>query len=124
MEARAVPAFVAIFVCALPTISVGNDNDGGHVVVPAVAAVAVSVSPMFNEPMEPWIHHKMDEAVREKLEAKFELAVERVREMGECGDLFTRLGADGIDMLKTGLYLPVHSYRHEIVVCGRDPASK
>jgi hypothetical protein len=61
--------------------------------------------------------------VRAKLEAGFDLAVERVREIAACRDLFTQLGEDGIEMLKTGLYLPVRSYRHEVVVCGRDPAT-
>ncbi len=122
MEARAVPLLVAIFVCAQSAILEGNENDGGGVVAPAVAVVAVSGSLGYKPPVEPWIHHKMDPRVREKLEAGFGLAVDRVREIKECADLFTRLGSDGIDMLKTGLYLPVHSYRHEIVVCGRNPA--
>ena len=122
MEARAIPALVAIFVCAQTAISAGNDNDRGGIAAPAVAAVAVSGSLEYHAPVEPWIHHKMDPKVRARLEAGFDLAVERVREIEACADLFTRLGADGIDMLKTGLYLPVFSYRHEIVVCGRDPA--
>ena len=40
-----------------------------------------------------------------------------------CSDLFARLGADGIQTLRTGLYLAPHSYLHEIMVCGRDPLS-
>jgi len=123
MEVRAIPALVAIFVCAQSAISEGNDNDGGGVVAPAVAAVAVSGSLENVVSAEPWIHHKMEPGVRARLEAGFDLAVERVCEIEACADLFTRLGADGIDMLKTGLYLPVHSYRHEIVVCGRNPAT-
>jgi hypothetical protein len=104
-------------------MSAGNENDGGGVVAPAVATVAVSSSLGFNTPVEPWIHHKMEPGVREKLEAGFDLAVERVREIKACANLFTRFGVHGIDMLKTGLYLPVHSYRHEVVVCGRNPAT-
>jgi len=123
MEARAIPALVAIFICAQSAISAGSDNDRGRVVAPAVAAVAVSGSLENAVPVEPWIHHKMEPGVRARLEAGFDLAVERVREIEACADLFTRLGADGIDMLKTGLYLPVHSYRHEIVVCGRNPST-
>ena len=55
--------------------------------------------------------------------AGFRLAVERVREIPACAGLFARLGADPVDTLTTGLYLPPHSYLHEIVVCGRDPIS-
>jgi len=123
MEARAIPALVAIFVCAHSAMSAGNDNDGGGIVAPAVAAVAVSSSPGYTLDVEPWIHPKMEPGARAKLEAGFDLAVERVRENEACADLFTRLGADGINMLKTGLYLPVHSYLHEIAVCGRDPTT-
>jgi len=121
MEARAVPALVAIFVCAHAAMAAGNDNDGGGIVAPAVAAVAVSSSPGYNLDVEPWIHHKMDPGVRAKLEAGFELAVNRVREIEACSALFTRFGVEGMEVLKTGLYLPVHSYRHEIAVCGRNP---
>jgi len=123
MGARAIPALVAIFVCAQPAMSAGNENDGGGVVTQAVAAVAVSSSLEFNQPMEPWIHPKMEPGAREKLEAGFDLAVERVLEIKACADLFTRLGSNGTDMLNTGLYLPVHSYRHEVAVCGRNPAT-
>jgi hypothetical protein len=123
MGTRAIPALVAILVCAHSAILEGNDNDGGRAAAQVVAVVAVSSSYAYNTPVEPWIHKKMDPGVKAKLEAGFDLAVERVREIEACADLFTRLGVDGIDMLKTGLYFPVHSYHHEIAVCGRDPAS-
>lgn len=123
MGARAIPALVAIFVCAQSAMSEGNDKTGGGAVTQTVAVVAVSGSSEYSVPVEPWIHQKMEPSVRAKLEAGFDLAVERVREIEECADLFTELGAIGIEMLNTGLYLPVHSYRHEIAVCGRDPAT-
>jgi hypothetical protein len=123
MEARAVPALVAIFVCTHAAMSAGNDNSEVGIATPTVAAVAVSSSLGHNAPVEPWIHHKMDPGVRTRLEAGFDLAVERVREIEACAGLFTRLGTDGIDMLRTGLYLPVASYHHEIAVCGRNPVA-
>jgi hypothetical protein len=118
-----VPALVAISVCAHSAIWAGARNGGGGVVTSAVATVAVSGDHDHEEIVEPWIHPKMAPEVRAKLEAGFELAVERVREINACGDLFTQLGEDGIDILKTGLYLQVHSYRHEVMVCGRDLAT-
>jgi len=123
MEARAIPALVAIFVCAHSAMSAGNDNDGAGIVAPAVAAVAVSSSPGYNLEVEPWIHPKMEPATRAKVEAGFDLAVERVRQIEACSALFTRFSVDGMEMLKTGLYLQVHSYRHEIAVCGRNPTA-
>ncbi len=46
------------------------------------------------DPIKPWIHPAMPESVSARLEAGFELAVERVREVESCGDLFAELGAD------------------------------
>ena len=122
MQARAVPALVAIFLCTQSAMWAGDDDGGGGIVAPAVAADAVAGTLQPAVPIQPWIHHKMDPDVMAKLEAGFELAVERVRKIETCGDLFAELGADGLEMLKTALYLPVASYRHEIVVCGRDPS--
>ena len=93
-------------------------------VAPAAVTAAVAVGAVGSEgPIGPWIHPKFSSEARRKLQIAVRIAADRIEEVDECGDLFTRLGADGIDMLKTGLYLPVHSYRHEIVVCGRNPAT-
>jgi len=113
----------AIVMGAQPSALAWEGGDG-DIASTSVAAVAVVGTVQPAVPIEPWIHHKMGPGVRARLEAGFDLAIERVSEIGACADLFTRLGADGIDMLKTGLYLPVASYRHEIVVCGRGPAAR
>jgi hypothetical protein len=123
MRARTFRALVAISVCACSPIWAGDGNEAGAVVDPAVAAVAVTGYQSYEEMVEPWIHPKMAPNLRAKLEAGFDIAVERVHEIAACRDLFTQLGEDGIEMLRTGLYLPVHSYRHEFLVCGRDPAA-
>jgi hypothetical protein len=65
----------------------------------------------------------MSERVSERLEAGFALALERVREVESCGGLFTRLGADPIETLATGLYFPVDTHRREVEVCGRNAAT-
>jgi len=123
MRARAFLALAAILVCAYSPIWAGDGDDGVAVANPAVAAVAVAGYHGHGESVEPWIHPKMAPNVRAKLEAGFDLAVERVREISTCGELFSQLGEDGLEMLTTALYLPVHSYRHEVEVCGRDPAT-
>jgi len=120
------PLVLVIFAIVLGAqpLAFAFDGGDGEIASTSVAAVAVVGTVQPAVPIEPWIHHKMGPGVRARLEAGFDLAIERVSEIGACADLFTRLGADGIDMLKTGLYLPVASYRHEIVVCGRDPAAR
>ena len=87
----------------------------------AVAAVAVADVVGNEGPMAPWIHPSMPKSVSAKVEAGFELAVERVREVESCGDLFAELGADGLEVLSTSLYHPVDSHRREVEVCGRKP---
>jgi hypothetical protein len=42
--------------------------------------------------------------VRKALEAGFELATERVREVPECQALFERFGADGVEKLRNTMY--------------------
>ena len=92
--------------------------------VPAtVMAVAVARSVGAMTQIRPWIHPSMPNGVRARLEAGFELAVERVREVESCGELFAEFGADGLETLVTGLYFPVDSYRREIETCGRNGAS-
>ena len=118
---------IAACVCAM-LISVSGswageiiDATGGAAPV-AVAAVAVSAVVGIEDPVKPWIHPTMSKRVSARLEAGFELAVERVREVESCGDLFVELGADALETLTTGLYLPVDSYRREVEVCGRNSA--
>ncbi len=88
----------------------------------AMAAIAVTGVATHDVAIEPWIHNSMSARVRERLEAGFELAVERVREVETCRNLFTQDGIDGLEVLATSLYFPVDSYRREIEVCGRDPS--
>ena len=95
----------------------------GRVVPAAVTAVAIAHSMGDNDPIKPWIHPSMPKRVSAKLKAGFELAVERVREVESCSELFAELGADGLEILATGLYFPVDSYRREIEVCGRNAAT-
>jgi hypothetical protein len=124
MEARSIPALVAAILCAVSGSWAGDNGDrGGSISSVTVASIAVSSTAWPGETVEPWIHPAMVSRVKKKLEAGFDLAVERVRNVDSCSDLFTQLGADGIDMLKTGLYLPVDSYRREVEVCGRNPVA-
>ena len=46
----------------------------------------------------------------EKLEEAFEIAVERVQEIPQCGGLFFEIDADGVEMLSTTIYMPTHPF--------------
>jgi len=115
-------------VCVMLVVAAGSwaqdiAEASGGVVPAAVTAVAVARSVGNNDPIKPWIHSSMPKRVSAKLKAGFELAVDRVRKIGSCSGLFTELGTDGLEILATGLYFPVDSYRREIEVCGRNAAA-
>lgn len=66
----------------------------------------------------PWIHSKTRPKVEEKIRSGFLLAEQQIREVPECRELFTRLGADGIETLRKTLYFPASAYR-ESTLCTR-----
>ena len=124
MKARVIVACVCVMLISASGSWAGEivEASGGGAPF-AVAAVAVSVVVGDEDPVKPWIHASMPKRVSARLEAGFELAVERVREVESCGDLFAELGADPLETLTTGIYLPVDSYRREVEVCGRNSAT-
>ena len=124
MKARLIVGCVCVVLISAGGSWAGDIVEASGIGAPAaVEAVAVTVAAGDQEPIKPWIHRSMPNRVSARLEAGFELAVDRVREVESCGDLFTRLGADGLETLKTGLYFPVDSYHREIKMCGRNPSS-
>jgi len=86
--------------------------------VVAVPNAVVLTSAVSVAEVEPWINSRMPRKARAKLEAAFDLALQRVREVPECGDLFRELGADGVEMLETALYFPIGSPTKEVEMCG------
>jgi hypothetical protein len=68
----------------------------------------------------PWVHPHMPAGVARKLDAAFEIALEKVREPG-CAELFARLGADAVESLRGGLYFPANP-RRETRSCNRSLA--
>ena len=129
----------AVFSASLYLVSGPSPAEGGEAkvtIMPADAAAiaAVDLSPSTSaggqpaacvaEParIEPWIQARMPPKVEEKLRAALDLAGRRIREVPECGELFTELGADGIEMLRTTFYFPVLSYKDGMTSCRKAAA--
>jgi hypothetical protein len=70
---------------------------------PTPGAVAAAHVPA---PAKPRVIGELPTMVRYRLDRAFPLAVERVREVASCRDLFANLGADGLEKLERTIYLP------------------
>lgn len=99
------------------------DNIDSHV----ASTTAVLAEPSSNSlpsstgvvEIEPWIHPRMDDGLRARVEMAFEIAAERVQEVEACAELFTEFGVDAKETLGSALYWPVISYRDVKKICGR-----
>jgi len=99
MKATRSVAAIGFVVFNISNLSVVHGNE------PAVETgeveaieVAAAVSP------RPWVHSKVRPVLGAKIEAGFAIAVERVHDNAGCQALFTRLGSDGVEMLRSSLY--------------------
>lgn len=110
---------LAIVSCA--TVWAGDSVEASSAATefsPTSDAAAAGASSIQSAPIEPWIHPLMPREIREKLGVAFEIAIQRINDVPECAGLFSRLHADALETLKTGLYFPANVAR-ETSVCSR-----
>lgn len=86
------------------------------------AMEATVVAPEVTIPT-PWIHAQAGPGVRARIQSAFAIAVARVRDDPECRALFSRLGRDGVEMLRTTLYFQVPHSFEGISICERGDAA-
>jgi len=119
---------VSVFVAVSAWAAEGNDQmvveTNGEVVVPAAAdasaeSAAHRLSTEEGARLKPWIHPRMKNDLRARVEVAFEIAAQRVRGGEACAGLFTELGVDAMETLGSALYWPVMSYRDVTELCGR-----
>ncbi len=67
--------------------------------------------------LEPRINAEMSAKNRDQLVVGFQVAVEKVREVQGCSELFTGLGADGIDTLGKVYFFPIGYHEAKANVC-------
>ncbi len=78
--------------------------------------IALAVLRERREPGQALILGGMTNRVERKLQYAYPLALQRVREVDTCRDLFAKLGADGVATLDATLYRPAESER-ELEIC-------
>jgi hypothetical protein len=82
-----------------------------------VATDAFDRSIATGRTFEPRILREMSDRMRNRLVSSFQLAIDRVREVPECGNLFTELGADGVDTIADIRFTPIGIYGARANVC-------
>jgi hypothetical protein len=123
MRARLTVVLIGSMLVAAAQSWAGDSSEVSGGFVPASVEVAAVTGSVDREaPVEPWIHSNMPADVREKLQAAVRIAAVRIEEVEECGELFFRLDADGREMLKATLYIPVASYNRKDGICRRAAA--
>jgi hypothetical protein len=66
---------------------------------------------------EPRIDSGMSDNNRERLASSFQVAVDRVQEVPECRELFTKLGAGGIDTITKIYFTPIGKREARANIC-------
>ena len=85
------------------------------------AATTVSAS-SSGASQTPYIHPKFSPQLREKLQTAVEIAIDRIEEVEECGEMFSNLGADGTQALTGTLYVPVAAHNRKDGICRKAAA--
>jgi hypothetical protein len=97
-------------------------NAADRVPIEAVAASAAAIgaaAPALGiGAAEPRISGALSPRIDRKLREAFPVALQRVNELPECRELFTRLGADALEKVTTAIYYPTTA-QMEDRVCQR-----
>lgn len=86
------------------------------------STVAAVNAPVVTVP-SPWIHAQTQPGLRAKIQSAFAIAVARVHDDAECRSLFSRLGRDGVEMLRTTLYFQMPLSFDGISICKQGDAA-
>jgi hypothetical protein len=119
MAARSI---VLCVVAAVLTISPSWASDAIDAVSPIAGVgdatgreVVASGNPLVH--LEPRIDVRMSDNNRERLVSSFQIAVDRVQEVPECGEMFARLGADGTDTITKIFFTPIGKREAKANIC-------
>lgn len=112
MAARMIVLCVCSAVVAFPSTWAADAVDA----VASADRAEVS-SKTTTEIQTPRIGPKMPEKNRERLTVSFQIALDRVREVPECGGMFSELGADGAGTISKIRFYPIGRHALGTDVC-------
>lgn len=124
-SAAAAFSLLAMLVLADPVVHADDRADGtvpvsplnGAAVAPAFVAAGAAFNAVIRPRANPWVQPKTDPRLREKIAAAARLAALRIEEIPECAEMFSALGADGIDVLQSTLYFPINHPIRRVDFC-------
>lgn len=119
MAARSVVLCVGLLVLTISPVCASDAIDAAAsaaVVGNAVPREVVSGSNSLIH-FEPRIDAGLSDNNRERVVSSFQIAVDRVQEVPECRDLFTKLGADGIDTITKIYFTPIGKREARANIC-------
>jgi hypothetical protein len=122
MAARLVVVCVCILAANIPTAWASDAIDPGTPARPREGSAGLDAGDAALNgghitTFEPRISAEMSSKNREKLIVAFGIAFERVRDVPECGDLFTELGADATVTLDRISVYPIGRHEAKPNVC-------
>jgi hypothetical protein len=116
MAARFVVLCVGVF-ALMTSSSWATDAVDSVATLNASEATAAPENSGPQPSFEPKISAEMSTKNRDQLVVGFQVALEKVREVPECSELFTGLGADGIDTLGKVYFFPIGYHEAKANVC-------
>lgn len=122
MAARSILFCGAVLLTMIPAGWASEVGESGATVEIAVAAAATALNPVAVDDgaeatCKPTISMKVLVPNRRKISNAFDLALEKVREVPECGEMFAGLGSEATDALGRIVFLPVGKAQARDGVC-------
>ena len=117
---RITTVFVVVVLSTAGAWAADNVDSPNASTTTVLAATSSTSLPSSTEvvAIEPRIHTRMNDGLRDSVDVAYEIAAQRVQEVESCSDLFSGLGVDALETLASAHYMPVFSYRDAKELCG------
>jgi hypothetical protein len=118
MALRCIVGLVLCVSFMLVTPGIAADRVPNEAVAASAAAIGAAAPALGIGDAEPRISGALSPRIDRKLREAFPVALQRVRDVSECRELFTRLGTDALEKFTSSIYYPTTA-QMEDRVCQR-----
>jgi hypothetical protein len=116
MAAKSVVLWVGVL-AAMVSMTWANDAVESVALVNALEVTTAPLNSGLQPSFKPKINASMSTKNRDQLVVGFQVALDKLREVPECSELFSELGADGIDTLGKVYFFPIGYHEAKADVC-------